>query len=354
MTTTSQLRSTEGPVLDGYDLVLVDLDGVVYLGDQVIPGAAEALTAVRRGGVNVEFVTNNASRSGDEVAGALRALGVSADATEVATSAQAAAAVLADRYPKGSTVLVVGAPALVREVSAVGLRPTTAAADKPVAVVQGYAPEVGWGQLAEATVAVRAGADWVVTNRDRTLPSPRGPLPGNGSLVAVLVTALGREPDVAVGKPEPALFTDAIKKRGGQRALVVGDRLDTDIEGANNTGLDSLLVLTGVSTAADLLVAPPERRPRYLGHDLGALLVPHPEPVLDGTQARCGGWTARRTTADSVDLDGAGDAIDALRALCLACWSYRGSAPDGQLDVRAGSAAAGDACRELGLAGRLD
>jgi glycerol-1-phosphatase len=171
-------------------------------------------------------------------------------------------------------VLVVGAEALRAEVRDAGLVPVATADDRPEAVVQGYGPEVGWAQLAEASLAVRAGATWVATNTDRTLPSPRGPLPGNGSLVAVLRTALDRDPDVVVGKPEPALFHAAADRAGARRPLVVGDRLDTDIEGANRAGFDSLLVLTGVSTADELAKAPDGHRPTYVADDLGGLFSP--------------------------------------------------------------------------------
>src|SRR5205807_176651 len=169
-------------------------------------------------------------------------------------------------------VLVVGAQSLESEVAAVGLKPVREADAEPVAVVQGYGPDVGWPELAEACVAVRRGAWWIATNADRTLPSPRGPLPGNGALVAALATALGREPDEVVGKPAPALFQRAAQRAGARRPLVVGDRLDTDIDGARRAGMDSMLVLTGVSTRADLDAAPPDRRPTYVAPDLSALL----------------------------------------------------------------------------------
>jgi HAD superfamily hydrolase (TIGR01450 family) len=151
------------------------------------------------------------------------------------------------------------------------LRPVDTAEAAPEIVLQGYGPEVGWHQMAEATVAIRAGATWVATNADLTLPSPRGPLPGNGALIAAIATALGRPPDTIVGKPDPALFVAAARERQAKRPLVVGDRLDTDIEGANRAGMDSLLVFTGVSTADDLAAAPPERRPTYVAADLSAL-----------------------------------------------------------------------------------
>jgi HAD superfamily hydrolase (TIGR01450 family) len=261
-------------LVDPYDLVVLDLDGVVILTDKPIPGAVEAVARLRGAGKRLAFATNNASRRADEVADLLGGLGLPAAPDEVLTSAGAAARVLADRLPAGANVLVVGADALRTEVRDAGLVPVEKADEEPVAVVQGYGPAVGWAQLAEACLAVRAGALWVATNTDRTLPSPRGPLPGNGSLVAVLRTALDREPDLVVGKPEPALFHAAAKAAGAQRPLVVGDRLDTDIEGANRAGFDSLLVLTGVSTADEMRAAPSERRPTYVAPDVSGLFAP--------------------------------------------------------------------------------
>jgi HAD superfamily hydrolase (TIGR01450 family) len=272
-----------GRLVDAYDLVILDLDGVVYLGDQPVPGATAAVARLRREGPPVVFVTNNASRSPGEVAGRLAELGMEAAPEEVLTSAGVAADQLADRLAPGSAVLVVGSEALAGEVRRAGLQPVRAAEDKPAAVVQGYAPRVGWAELAEAGLAIQAGAAWVVTNLDPTLPSPRGPLPGNGALVAALATALGREPDLVVGKPEPALFTTAARRAGAVAPLVVGDRLDTDIAGAHRAGMDSLLVLTGVTDLAQARTATGERRPSHLGTDLDALFAPPapPPPSLE-------------------------------------------------------------------------
>jgi HAD superfamily hydrolase (TIGR01450 family) len=261
----------------GYDLVIFDLDGVLYLGDQVIPGAVEATGTLRERGVPMAYATNNASRLAADVAALLTSIGIPAEADEVITSSRASAHLLAQRLPAGAPVLVVGAPALVEEVRAAGLRPVERAEDHPAVVVQGYGPDVGWRVLAEATVAIRAGASWVATNADRTLPSPRGALPGNGSLIAVLATALGRQPDTVVGKPDPGLFALAARERGAKRPLVVGDRLDTDIEAANRAGMDSLLVLTGVSQADDVAAALDERRPTYVAKDLSGLFDNQPE-----------------------------------------------------------------------------
>ena len=212
-------------LIDGYDLFLLDLDGVLYLIDRPIPGAVEAVSRLRAERRMVAFVTNNASRRAPDVAELLTGMGVDAATEEVLTSAAATAAELRERLPAGSPVLVVGADALREELRSVGLRPVADANEQPVAVVQGYGRQVGWTDLAEAAVAIRAGATWVATNTDRTLPSPRGPLPGNGSLVAALRTALDRDPDLVVGKPAPTLFSTAARRVGAERPLVVGDRL---------------------------------------------------------------------------------------------------------------------------------
>jgi HAD superfamily hydrolase (TIGR01450 family) len=260
-------------LVDAYDLVVLDLDGVVYLGDRPIPAAVEAVSQLRREGKPIAYATNNASRRPPEVAALLSGMGVPAEADEVLTSSGAAVRVLADRFGPAARILVVGADALRAEVRDAGMVPVASADDGPVAVVQGYGPEVGWADLAEASLAVRAGAAWYATNTDRTLPSPRGPLPGNGSLVAALRTALDRGPDVVVGKPEPALFRAAADRAGAKRPLVVGDRLDTDIEAAHRAGMDSLLVLTGVSTRDDLDRTPVDRRPTYVANDLSGLFA---------------------------------------------------------------------------------
>jgi len=263
-----------GPALvDGYDLVIADLDGVVYLGDRAIPGAVEAFAELRRRGVSVVFATNNASRRAAEVARLLTGLGIPTGETDVLTSAHAAAQAVAARQPAGTPVLVIGADALREEVEAAGLRPVDRADAAPPVVIQGYGPAVGWAELAEASVAIRSGATWVATNTDATLPSPRGPLPGNGALVAALRTALGREPDLVIGKPQPELFHAAARQAGAERPLVVGDRLDTDIAGARRAGMDSLLVLTGVTDAELLRAAPADRRPTHVAADLSGLFT---------------------------------------------------------------------------------
>ncbi|GAA4969922.1 HAD-IIA family hydrolase [Actinoplanes utahensis] len=327
----------------GYDLVIFDLDGVVLLIDKPIPGAAEAVERLRAGSTPIAYATNNASRRAGEVAELLNGMGVSAEPAEVLTSAGAAAALLAECLPAGAKVLVVGAEALRDEVRDAGLVPVSELADEPVAVVQGYGPEVGWKILAEAALAVRAGATWFATNTDRTLPSPRGPLPGNGSLVAVLRTALDRDPDVVVGKPQPGLFRTAAALSGAQRPLAVGDRLDTDIQGAVTAGVDSLLVLTGVSGPADLLAAPEDRRPTFVTADLSGLFGPADDARVPVSGGEAGGWRVARD-GDRAVLSGSGDPVTALRLLCAVTWD--GVAPSA---ITAHSPEAGELLRSWGL-----
>ncbi|WP_324192875.1 HAD-IIA family hydrolase [Nocardia transvalensis] len=258
---------------DRFGALLLDLDGTLYRGPAVIPGAPEALSTGSDGQV-LMYVTNNASRSAAAVAGHLAELGFAATENDVVTSAQAAAHVLADRLPPGSTVLIVGTDDLADEVDRAGLRPLRRFdGTAPDAVVQGHSPETAWPDLAEAAYALRAGALWVAANTDATLPNERGLAPGNGSMVAALRTATDLEPIVA-GKPYAPLLEDALDRAGTRDALVVGDRLDTDIDGAHCVGLPSLLVLTGVSTLADLRKQPAERLPTYVADSLDALNRP--------------------------------------------------------------------------------
>jgi glycerol 3-phosphatase-2 len=250
-----------------HDCLLLDLDGTVFRGQEPTTGAVDTLAAVTS---RTLYVTNNASRSSDEVAQHLRAMGFAAVADDVVTSAQSAAHLLADRLPAGAAVLIVGTESLAAEIESVGLKPVRQWSDDPVAVVQGHSPETAWPDLAEAALAIRGNAFWVAANVDRTLPSERGLLPGNGSMVAALQAATDREPTVA-GKPQPTLLTDALSRGDFRNPLVVGDRLDTDIAGANAAGLPGLLVLSGVSTASEAVRAVVGERPNYIAADLRSL-----------------------------------------------------------------------------------
>ncbi|WP_431992196.1 HAD hydrolase-like protein [Streptomyces albogriseolus] len=308
---------------EAYDTALLDLDGVVYAGGEAIGHAVPSLAAARDGGMRLAYVTNNALRTPDAVAAHLTELGIPAEAGDVITSAQAVARLIADQVPQGSRVLVVGGEGLRVALRERGLVPVESADDDPAAVVQGYGgPELAWGRFAEACYAVARGVPWFASNTDLTIPSGRGIAPGNGAAVEVVRIATGAEPQVA-GKPLPPMHRETILRTGAGRPLVVGDRLDTDIEGAFNGGVDSLLVLTGVTDGAQLLAAPPHHRPTYVDADLRGMLTGQPEVVEDGGGFRCGGWTAAAGTG-RLELDGDGAPLDGLRALCAAAWTAAG------------------------------
>lgn len=309
------LGSCDRPLVEEYDAALLDLDGVLYVGPEGVPHAAPAVAAARRAGMRVAFVTNNASRRPEVVAAHLTSLGIAAEPEDVVTSGQAAVRYLSARLPPGAHVLVIGTEGLAEEVEAGGLVPVRRA-EGAVGVVQGLSTTTSWAELAEAALAIRAGALWVAGNRDATYPSGRGPVPGNGALVAALEVATGCSP-VVVGKPEPELHLASVERVAAARPLVVGDRLDTDVLGARATGSDSLLVLTGVTELADLLAAPPTARPTYVAWDLRGMLVPHPAVLWEGDQARCGEGAAVRR-AGSIELQGPPDL--ALRAACSLAW----------------------------------
>jgi glycerol-1-phosphatase len=302
-----------------YDVLLFDLDGVVYIGGTAIPGAPEALQRAKRDGAHVAYVTNNASRTPAAVAALLEGMGAPVTEADVVTSAQAAARLLADKLPPKSKVLVIGGTALRLALRERGLVPVSTATEHPAAVVQGFAPGIDYAKLAEGGLAVRAGALFVATNADSTIPNARGTAPGNGSLLKVIEYATGVAPIVA-GKPEPPLHRESVIRTGARRPLVIGDRLDTDIEAAYNTGTDSLLVLTGVDTPRTVTLAPKQRRPTYIAATLDALLEPYPAVTVTETGAVCGGWTAT-DEAGTLTLTGTGAAIDGLRALTTAAWA---------------------------------
>jgi HAD superfamily hydrolase (TIGR01450 family) len=352
----SSLRGSERPLAQSYDVALLDLDGVVYVGRDAVRGAPEALAAARGAGMRLAFVTNNAARPPHEVADHLTELGVAAKSTEVVTSAQAAARYLAAHLPGGARILVVGTTGLEFALRERGLTPVADAHGQVDAVVQGYSPELTWQLLAEGAIAINRGVPWIATNADPTVPSARGPLPGNGSLVAALRYATGREP-VVTGKPDPAMHRESLIRSQAERPIVVGDRLDTDIEGANAVGAPSLLVFSGVTGVRDLLTAPPALRPTFVAADVSGLLVAHPEPQVVSGGALCGRWRAHRveTGLALASAEGSGgpeggserderaltgSELDAVRALCAALW-------EGMHDAEAGAG-------ELDGAGGLD
>lgn len=321
---------------EAYDTALLDLDGVVYAGGHAIAHAVESLGKAASGGMHLAYVTNNALRTPDAVAQHLTELGIPTGAADVITSAQAAARLVSEEVPEGARVLVVGGEGLRVALRERGLEPVESADDSPVAVVQGYGgPDMAWGRFAEACYAIARGVPWFASNTDLTIPSARGIAPGNGAAVEVVRIATGAEPRVA-GKPLPPMHRETILRTGAERPLVVGDRLDTDIEGAFNGEVDSLLVLTGVTDGTQLLAAPPEHRPTYVDADLRSVLTGQPEVTSAQGGFGCGGWTAAARGHELV-LDGEGDAMDGLRALCAAAWTEAGDgkcALDGEKALR--------------------
>jgi HAD superfamily hydrolase (TIGR01450 family) len=311
---------TDPSPLEGRDAVLADLDGVVYKGADAIPFAVDSLNKAGET-LRVGYITNNASRTDASVAAHLSDLGLVVAPEDVVTSPQAAVVLLAGLVPAGSTILVVGGEGLTTEVERAGFRLTRSADDSPAAVIQGFAPTVGWEQLAEASFALHAGIPWVATNTDWTIPVARGIAPGNGTLVSAVHTAVGRLPVVA-GKPERAIFDAATARFGSSNPLFLGDRLDTDIKGANAAGMESAHVLTGIDRAKQLLAADATLRPTYILGDLRELHLPYPATTI----ARNGTHSVRsakvRLEGDSVVIVDAGDdELDLLRAACSVIWS---------------------------------
>ena len=313
------LGSSAQALCRAHDLAMLDLDGVVYVGGDAVPGAPGHLADARAAGMRLAFITNNASRSPDQVAAHLRELGVEASPDDVVTSSQATARLLADRFGEAARIVALGADGLRDALAAAGLVPV-GADDEAVAIATGYGPDVRWAEIMRAAVRIRDGLPWVASNTDLTFPAAFGLAPGHGVQVEMLRRFAGVDPEVA-GKPARPLLDETVRRVGGERPLMVGDRLDTDILGARNAGLDSLLVLTGVTGPAELVAAPPEQRPTYLAPDLGGLLVAHEAPAGDGEGFALGGW--RASVADgSLVVSGGGDPADWWRVVAAAAWTH--------------------------------
>ncbi|MEB4613817.1 HAD-IIA family hydrolase [Leucobacter sp. M11] len=320
-------RSTPfGPApVAGRELLLADLDGVVYKGDGAIPGAVESLNRAAEQ-TRLGYLTNNAARTDATVAEHLSSLGLTATARDVVTSPQAAVALLADIVAPGATVFVVGGEGLTVEVERAGYVVTRNADDRPAAVVQGFAPHVGWEHLAEAAFALaeRPGepeVPWVATNTDWTIPVARGLAPGNGTLVSAVHTAVARLP-VFAGKPEVPIYETAFERFGTRNALMIGDRLDTDIQGAVAAGIPSLHVLTGVDRPKQLIAAAKNMRPDFIVASLDELHEPYPQTVVlkDGTH-QVGRAKVRMDGHVATVVDEGDDHLNLVRAGCAAVWA---------------------------------
>ncbi|MGW7454696.1 HAD-IIA family hydrolase [Streptomyces sp. NPDC054787] len=307
------------PLCREYDTALLDLDGVVYVGPDPVNHAAPSLFGAVEQGMRLAYVTNNASRTPEAVAKHLSDIGMPATKEDVVTSAQAAARLAVETYGPGASVLLIGGEGLRVAVSECGLRIVDSADAQPSVVVQGYSPTVNWLDLAEISYAVARGIPWIATNTDQTVPTPRGLAPGNGTLVGVVQTATGISPTVA-GKPSKPLFRETLLRTRAVRPLMIGDRLDTDVQGAREAGIDSLLVFTGATDPMGLIGAPAHMRPTYVAADLRGLLVGHTPVTREGDTYVCGGWSAS-LRGDALIVEGGGDPYDGLRATCVAAWS---------------------------------
>ena len=296
-------------LIDEHDAALFDLDGVVYLGPDPVPAAPDTIAELRRRGVKVGFVTNNAARSAEVVAQHLTDIGIPTEPSDVVTSGQAISDLAADTLPAGARVLIVGTESLRDEARARGLQPVESARDDPVAVIE------------EAGFALQAGAMWYAANPDITRPTDRGIVPGIGAQLQVVATTCNAEPVIA-GKPYRPLLEATISRLRSTSPIFVGDRLDTDIRGANTMDVDSLFVFTGSHGVADVLAAAPEDRPQNIAADLSGLLEPKREVDVSGDRARCGGSIVsvhadREVRAESTpdDICGQLDAVAAMMAL---------------------------------------
>lgn len=328
-------------LVDEFDAALFDLDGVIYLGPQVIDGVTETLATLRDTGTKLGYVTNNAARTPAAVAAHLVELDIPATASDVVNSTQATVRMLQADLPAGAKVLVVGTDALAEQLREGGFTPVHSLQEEPIAVVQGYHPAQEWGQLELGAIAIQNGALWYATNPDMTRPTERGILPGCGAQVAVVRACVDVEPKVA-GKPFRPLLDETVLRLGADHPIFVGDRLDTDIMGANAVDMDSLFVFTGAHGKADLLSADPAGRPTHIGWDVSVLLQPARSLAVseDGRLVCCGEQQVQVQVSDQTatimgkpaDIEAQ---LDALWATLHAVWHLGCSAEDAvaQLDL---------------------
>jgi glycerol 3-phosphatase-2 len=255
-------------IADDYDTFLLDLDGVLCRGDRSIPRAGETVAGLRDLGKRLSFVTNNSSRTPETVVAHLASVGVGADPAEVETSSLTTAAILGERGV--ASAAVIGEDGLRTALEEAGIELIAMDAG-PAAVVVGWDRDVNYDDLRAASIAVQRGAALYASNDDASYPAPDGlTWPGAGAILAALEVGTGVRAEV-FGKPNPPILRAALERAGGGRPLVVGDRIETDIEGAANAGWDSALVLTGISTRAEADTA--THPPTYVLDDLAGLLA---------------------------------------------------------------------------------
>ena len=321
----SQGLQSTAQLSNDHDLALVDLDGVVYRGHLPISYASESLNQLQNQGVTVLYATNNASRTPENVAEQLVGLGIKTEPNKVLTSAQACAINMTKYLPKGAKILVIGGAGLIQAVTSQGFQVVSSAEDNPAAVAQGYSPELGWKDLAEAAYAITGGATHFATNKDLSIPTARGYAPGNGTLVLAVEHATGQSA-ISSGKPSSLMYQIGIEKAQATAPLVIGDRLDTDLAGAREADIPGLLVFTGVNRIKDTALAPKHLRPSYIGRDLRCLFEAHPNVVAtENGYYICNKVSVTMAEGGIVKITQGNpdtDLLDIARASIVASWNY--------------------------------
>jgi HAD superfamily hydrolase (TIGR01450 family) len=259
------------PRIARYDQVLLDLDGCLWVGDEALEGAPEAVAALRDAGKAVAFLTNDVRHAPEEFVRKLWRLGFQAALSEVVTVGATIQFMLTER--NGGAAFVVGTQALVDHVAEAGMRIVnrTEFASRADVVVVGAHEALTYEELRIAAQAVLRGAELIGATRDATFPMPDGPWPATGAVLAAVETAAGRTADRVAGKPEPAMYEAARDRLGEGRCIAVGDRLEIDVLGARRAGMDSALVLTGGATRTQAEAADP--KPTHVAESLAALVL---------------------------------------------------------------------------------
>jgi 4-nitrophenyl phosphatase len=261
-------------MLSHIENLILDMDGVLWTGNTPMPGLADFFAVLERAKLGFVLATNNASGTASKYRQKLAGFGLEIAEDRILTSAEATAEFLGERYQSGTEVYVVGADGLHEAMTARGYRVITPSEVKRGAsaelVVAGFNREVTYDDLAMGALLVHRGAAFYGTNPDPSYPSELGPLPGAGALLSVISTTTGVDP-IVIGKPGPAIFRQAVERLGGSKhnTAMVGDRLSTDIAGGANAGLQTILLLSGVSSRADLVDCP--TKPDFIFEDIGEL-----------------------------------------------------------------------------------
>lgn len=313
-----------------YDTLLCDLDGVIYEGKNAIVDSVATINKFVSQGVSVGYVTNNSSRKPETIADQLAGFGIETKAENVISSAKTGVDILATLIPAGAKVLVVGGEGLRSRVLEAGFELVLNSDEKPEGVIQGFDPSVAWTDLAEASYSIANGAKWVATNQDWTIPREKGIAPGNGTLVSAVHTAVGQLPIVA-GKPEPAIYKTAFEHFGSKKAIFIGDRIDTDIRGANRAEIDSVLVMTGITSRKEALGLKQEDRPGFIIETMAELLAEYDQPKKTKRGFACKGVEVEMLGNKVLVTHGDPKSIGALRAACAVI--YNSETPIYGLDV---------------------